>query len=586
MKLLASILAVFLCLPGLGAEKTKSAVPKRDREAAAADFKQAMEYEKQGKTEDALMAASQAAELDPANPEYVMARETLRQQIVSLRLDSGNRLARIGDNAGAAAEFRRAIEIDPGDTYPQQRLRDVSPAEDPEQRHTLELLASVDQITLRPQPGKKNLRLQGDARMVYTQIGQAFGVYMTFDQSLTSRPIRADIDSVDFYTATAIVGKMLKTFWAPVASDQAIVANDTQENRRQYERLALRTFYVNNFNQPADLNDVVNIFRTIFEMKFVSLQADKHTITVRAPREQVEAAASLIDNLMEARPELLLDVQEFEYDADKAHNIGLNVPTDFQVFNIPSEIRRVLGPNAQPVIDQLNQTGTIDPSKINPSDLSNLENSPLIQPFLFFGKGLGLTGFTVHGISGTLSASKSFSLNMEHVTLRATDGEAATFRVGSKFPILSGTFTNVGISNKGQAVIGSTPQFQYTDLGLTLKATPHYLANGLVRLDLEFEITGIGTASLNNIPDLTSRSYKANITVREGEPSVLTGLVTDQELRSARGWPGLGQIPVLKNILSADSKDRAHNEIMIIITPHVLRKPFRDHGSSTIWTLN
>ncbi len=586
MKLLASILAVFLCLPCFAAGKSKSAVPKRDREAAATEFKQAMEYEKQGKTEDALMAASQASELDPSNSEYLLTRETLRQQIVSLRLDSGNRLAERGDNAGAAAEFRRAIQIDPSNTYLQQRLRDVSPAEDPERRHTLELLASVDQITLRPQPGKKNLRLQGDARMIYTQIGQAFGVFMTFDQNLSSRTIRFDVDNGDFYTATTIAGKMLKTFWAPVASDQAIVANDTQENRRQYERLALRTFYVNNFNQPADLNDVVNIFRTIFEMKFVSLQADKHTITVRAPRAEVEAAASLIDNLMEARPELLLDVQEFEYDADKARNVGLNVPTDFQVFNIPSEIRRVLGPDAQPVIDQLNQTGTIDPSKINPSDLANLANSPLIQPFIFFGKGLGLTGFTVPGISGTLSASKSFSLNMEHVTLRATDGEAATFRVGSKFPILSGTFTNVGISAQGQAVIGNTPQFQYTDLGLTLKATPHYHANGLVRLDLEFEISGLGTASLNNIPELTSRSYKANITVREGEPSVLTGLVTDQELRSARGWPGLGQIPGLKSILSADSKDRAHNEIMIIITPHVLRKPFRDHGSSTFWTLN
>src|SRR5690349_19393594 len=392
MKLFAAIIVLFVCLPGFAAGKPKSVVPKKDREAAAKEYKEAMEYQKQGKFQDALMATSDAAKLDPTNPEYAMTREVIRQQMVSAHLDAGNQLAEHGDNTSAAAEFRRAIEIDHDNAYLQQRLRDVSPPDNPEHEHVLQLLASVEQINLRPKPGRKNLRLQGDARGIYTEIGKQFGIFMSFDQNLNSRNIQVNLDDVDFYTATAVVGKMLKTFWAPVASDQAIVATDNQENRRQYERMALKTFYVSNFVAPADLNDVVNIFRTIFDMKFVSLEADKHTITVRAPREQVEAAASLVDNLMEARPELLIDIQEFEFDADKAHDIGVNVPTQWQVFNVPSEIRRVLGNDAQPVIDELNRTGTIDPSTINPADLQNLANSPLIQPFLFFGKGLGLTG--------------------------------------------------------------------------------------------------------------------------------------------------------------------------------------------------
>ena len=82
-------------------------------------------------------------------------------------------------------------------------------------------------------------------------------------------------------------------------------------------------------------------------MKLVSIQPGKNTITVRAPREQVEAAASLLDNLMDAKPELMIDVKEYEIDTDNLRDIGLNLPTSFQVFNIPSEIRRVLGPDAQ-----------------------------------------------------------------------------------------------------------------------------------------------------------------------------------------------------------------------------------------------
>src|SRR5439155_8922016 len=117
---------------------------------------------------------------------------------------------------------------------------------------------------------------------------------------------------------------------------------DTLETRKQYERMALRTFYVGNVTAQTDLNDLVNVMRNIFDMKLVSIQPGKNTITVRAPREQVEAAASLLDSLMDAKPELMIDVKEYEIDTDGLRAMGLALPTSFTVFNIPSEIRRVL----------------------------------------------------------------------------------------------------------------------------------------------------------------------------------------------------------------------------------------------------
>ncbi len=92
------------------------------------------------------------------------------------------------------------------------------------------------------------------------------------------------------------------------------------------------------------------------------------------------------------------------------------------MFSIPSEIRKVLGPDAQSVIDELNRTGTIDPSKISASSLSNLAGSPLLAPFVFFGKGLGLTGITVPSISAKLSMNSSTATTLEHMTMRAIDG--------------------------------------------------------------------------------------------------------------------------------------------------------------------
>ena len=586
MKKCFAILSFFICLACAAADKPKPVISKQDRKTAEKEFKNALDLQREGKPEDALLAVIRAAQLAPDNMEFITMSEMLRQQIVGEHVEQGNRLAAAGDTSGAMQRFRMALGMDPQNAYVAQRLHDVAPPdEDPEHRHVLELLASVDQINLQPSPGKKNFHMQGDTRQLYNQIGTAFGIFMQFDQNMNSRILRFDLDNVDFYTVMAMAGKMTKTFWAPVTSHEAMVASDTLETRKQYERMALRTFYVGNVSAQTDLNDLVNVMRNIFDMKLVSIQPGKNTITVRAPREQVEAAASLLDNLMDAKPELMIDVKEYEIDTDNLRNIGLNMPTSFQIFSIPSEIRKVLGPAAQPVIDELNRTGTIDPSKIPTSSLSNLAGSPLLAPFLFFGKGLGLTGFTVPSISGKLNMNSSIATSLEHMTLRAIDGEAATFRVGTRFPVVNSTFSNVAFSTRGQISVGNTPQFTYEDLGITLKTTPHYHSNGDITLILELQIQGLGTLQINSIPDITSRSYKGTITIQDGEPSLIMGTVSEQELRSTQGLPILSQLPGLKTLASTNSKDRIHNELLIVITPHVVRKPFHDKGSSVFWTV-
>jgi Flp pilus assembly secretin CpaC len=288
---------------------------------------------------------------------------------------------------------------------------------------------------------------------------------------------------------------------------------------------------------------------------------------------------------MDAKPEMSLEVTEYEIDTDRTRDMGLNLPTSFQVFNIPSEIRRVLGSDAQSVIDQLNRTGTIDPSTISPSALANLAASPLLGPFLVFGKGKGLTGITAPPITAKLAFNSSVATNLEAMTLRAIDGEAATFRVGTRFPIVNSTFSNVAVSTRGQVQVGNTPQFTYEDLGITLKATPHYHSNGDITLAIDLKIQGLGTLQINSIPDITSRSYVGTITVHDGEPSVIMGLMNEQELRSIQGFPILSSLPGLKNILSSASKEHVHNELLIMITPHVVRKPFHDRGSSVFWNV-
>ncbi len=579
------ILFLCACLAAGAAETPKSHVSKKDRQLAEKEFTRAMEAQKSGRLEEALGAADRAVHLLPDSVEYLTAREMLRQQFAGQYLSQGDRLAQTGDKTGAAAQFKEALVIDPGNTYVQQRLRDVSPPEDPERQQALEVLASVDQINLAPASGKKSIHVRGDTRAVYNQIGQAFNVSVRFDEGVNTRSLRFDLDDVDFYTAMSLAGRMSKTFWAPVTSHELIVANDTQDMRRQYERLSLRTFYLGNAVAATDVTDMANVLRNIFEMKIVNVEPSQNAITVRAPREAVDAAAIFIDNVMDARPEIMLDVLALEYDTDKATQYGIDFPTSFVVFNVYSEINRVLGADAQAIINQLSQTGTINPATIPAGDLANLQGSPLLAPFVFFGKGLGLTGIGTPPISGSLSLNYSVAATLNHATLRAIDGENATLRVGDRFPIVTGAFSTVAFTGQAAASLGNVPQFQYEDLGLTLKIKPHYQAGDEIRLDFDLQIQGLGAASLNNIPELTSRSFKSNITVNGGEPSVIAGEMSDQELRSTKGYPGIGQVTGLQPVLNSNSNQRIHSQILLIVTPYVVRKPFHNKGSSVLWSL-
>jgi general secretion pathway protein D len=570
---------------GTHVAKPGAHVSKKDRQAAEKEFRRALELQQAGKLEDALQAAKNAASLFPGNLEYQQACEMLRQQIVGRYLTSGNNLAKAGDLAGAQAQFRAALDIDPANTYAIQRLRDVSPAEDPDHRRTMELLASLDAIDVEPAPGKKSIHVRGDTRSVYTQIGALFNVTVRFDSAVASKPIRFDLDDVDFYTAMAVAGMMSKTFWAPVSKNEIIVATDTQEMRRTYERMSMRSFYIGNATAPSDVSDIVNALRNIFDIKLINVEPGKNTITLRAPRATVEAAASFIENLMAAKPEVMLEVSAYEFDTNKAAAYGVDLPNSFQVFNVASEIRRVLGPDAQSVIAQLLQTGTVNPASIPAADLAKLQGSPLLSSFITFGKGLGLTAITIGPVTAHLSLNSSVIANLENANLRALDGETTTFRVGDRFPIVTAFFSTTAVTAQGQAPVGNTPQFQYEDLGLTLKIKPHYHVNDEIRLDFDLKIEGLGAASLNGIPELTQRAFLGTITVKAGEPSVITGEIDEQQVRSTTGYPGIGQVPVVKEILNSNSNQRTHNQILVVVTPRVIRRPLHDKGTSVFWNL-
>ena len=109
------------------------------------------------------------------------------------------------------------------------------------------------------------------------------------------------------------------------------VVADTVENRRNFERLAVRTFYLKDVLTAQDLQDMVSGLRQLLNIRLIQQDAAESTITIRAPLPVVEAATQLVESLAGGRPQMMLDVRVFQISSSLARQMGTQLPTSFNI---------------------------------------------------------------------------------------------------------------------------------------------------------------------------------------------------------------------------------------------------------------
>jgi len=538
---------------------------------------------------------TEAAQLVPGNIDYAGARELARMELAQQHLDAGNRLLADGRQPQAVAEFRAALELDAANSFTQQRLMDALGDAAPRPSPRLRLVARSDPIDIRPRPGPADLHYRGDSRGLYEMIARSFGVKASFDQSFSSRPVRFDVQAVDFAKAMELAGMVGKSFWVPLSESEFVVAADTAENHRQLDRMSLRGFYVPEAATPQELNDIVGTLRGVFDIKLISASPGKNLITVRAPRATLDAATQFLERLSQGGPQqVLLDVQTFDIDHTVLRNLGMQLPLQYNIINL-SQIASLLAaaPNIQQLINQLIASGGINQANSTALTalLSQLQSSQvntlLTTPFATFGGGITLTGVTIPPAVANFSFNSSNIRSLEHMTLRAMQGKPASLMIGTRYPILNASFAPIfntpaiAQSIQNNSFVAPIPSVSYEDLGLTVKATPTVHGESDVTLDLETQLRALTGEVLNGVPVISQRSYKSTITVKNGETAVVVGYINRTEQLSLAGLPGLGAIPDVGLATADQNKNAEDDEFLLVITPHILELPAAE--SQALW---
>jgi general secretion pathway protein D len=559
--------------------------PKKDMKEARDAFSRGLKLQKDA-PDEAYQQFRRAAELVPRNVEYMTAGEVARQQLVYSHIQRGNSELQAGKQVEALADFRTAVNLDPGNRFAQERMRDALGDSAPKPEGPPLVVEESPEIQLAPSKNLASFHFRGDSRELLSTIARSYGISAQIEDSVPARRVSFNIDNVDFFKAMQAAGAVTKIFFSPLSEKQILVAADTPENRRQYERMAMRTFYIAGIDTPAALTEIVNVLRNLFEIRSITPNASSGTIVVRAPQVVLDAATQLLQSLDASRPEVMLDIHVYQVSHTFARNIGVHIPNDFNLFNIPAAALAALaGQNIQDLVNQLIASGGIN--QANNTAISALlaqlqgqqqQNSIFSQPLATFGGGKTLTGVSLDQLSAQLSLNEGWVKTLDQATLRASQGNDATFRMGSRFPILNASFAPIFNSAAISQVLQNNsfqaafPSFNYEDLGLTVKAKPAITSDSNVSLQLEFNLRALAGQSVNGVPIIGNREYKGSISLQNGEPAVVAGQISRSETRDLSGIPGLSQIPGLNNITGTNDKQLEDDELLVVITPHITRR--------------
>jgi general secretion pathway protein D len=505
---------------------------------------------------------------EPHNANYRIRLDQARFEAGQKHIREGLKLREKGDLQGAVSQFQRAQILDPSTTSADQELK-----------KTLEMLADQNKPSQEEQPLMEggqpalasrppelkplsrapiNLKMSNDAKVVFDTIGKLAGLTVIYDPDLQARRITTELNNVTLEQALDIVSLESKAFWKPVTENIIIVVPEQTQKRRDYEEQLVRTFYLSNISIPQDLTEVTTGLRQLFDLRHIQQVNAQNAIVVRDTPDKLALVEKVVRDIDKAKPEVILQIEILEARKDLLRNLGIQPP---------QTISATLNPNSS-TSSTNNNTGSSNTNSntITLDQLRHLNQSDVV--------------FTVPSATANFLMTDSTTKIVQNPEVRAIDGQSAKLNIGDRVPVATGSFqAGVGVgSTAGAGFVNPlvNTQFQYIDVGVNIDVTPHVHPNRDVSMKLQVEISSVtGQASIGGIqqPIISQRKIQHEIRLKEGEVSILGGLIVRIDTKTLNGWPWLARIPIVQNLFATTNTEQQESEDLIVLIPRIVRMP-------------
>ncbi|MGC2162744.1 MAG: hypothetical protein WA634_12595 [Silvibacterium sp.] len=590
---LAAIAALMPCA------QAKKASPERDADKARKLYLEGAKALEEKNYTAAETDFTQAAQLDPLNQQYQAARTIIVGHHVTDLIQAADKANLLGHSKEAQADLLLAYHLDPKNPMIAQHIDQIAAeaAPDPMQINPGDK-SIAPPVDLDPSHRLHSFRLRASTSEVLRQVLGSYGITPTIDVTVKNQAIRFDTGNVNFDQAAQMLRMATNTFFVPLDPRRVLVADDTKENRARLERLAVETVYLPGLDS-ASVNDLGLIAHNVFNAEQATVSANRNTLTIRAPQPELAALNGTLSEMLDGRSEVQVEVRLYDVAKTKSLNLGVQLPQQTSVFNIPSELNSVISQNSS-LVQQIISSGLASPGDIGAIALALLASgqisgsSILSQPFAYFGGGLTLTGISPGTVNGNLALNSSDTRTIDHITIRLLNQEESTIKAGERYPIITSSYSNFGSSNLSipglsSAGLSSTlaslgisasalqsglsqtiPQVQYQDLGLTLTMKPYIQKDRDVTLNLVLKITSLQGTSLNDVPVLNNQEFSTITTLKQGASALVVSSLSKQQSRAVTGVPGLTDLPGFQSTTN-NQTENDFSDLVIVITPHIIR---------------
>jgi len=546
------------------------------------DYKVGRKAEIVGDYDTAVLSFDKALKRDPLNAEYKLHDMRAHFEAGQFHVEQGEKALNEGRLEEALGEFQKAEAIDPSSAIAQQEaqkaedlLAKMKQQEAPkpvgmEEPEDLDLMSAPPKLKPLSQ-NAINLKMgPSDARVVFNTIGQLAGLSVIFDPSFVSRSINVDLPNVTLEQALDAVSLSAGAFWKPVTSNIILVATDNLQTRRNLEDEEVQTFYLRNATTPQEVSETATLLRTLLDLTHEAQLADQNAIVVRATPDKLMLASKIIDSIDKPKPEVVLQVDVLEARVDHERNLGIQPGQSATLAFTP---RTSIQPNGG---TNNNGTGTG-----NGTSSGTTNSTPQVTLNNLHHLSTGDYSVTLPGATLNALLNDSTTRIIQDPSIRIIDGSTAKLKIGDRVPIATGSFqAGVGVGVSGGAGLVNplvNTQFTYEDVGVNLEITPRVHPDGDVSMKLDVDVSSVtGQSNIGGIqqPIISQRHLGPDeIRMKDGEVSILGGLITRSDVKSLSGWPGLARIPFLRYFFSSEDKTSEDDEVLIALTPHVVRMP-------------
>ena len=548
---LLAVAALAAVLAGCGASRT---FHRGDTAARAGDWDTAVEYYRR------------ALQKSPDRTDYQIALERAMISASVRHLDQARVFEAQGQLEDALREYRRASEFDPPNRQiagkvgeVERRIRDQQENNRP--RPNIQQLRDAARQT--GPPPLLNLTTtipalrfnNASLRDILNFIGMSSGINVTYDNQFADRQYSVQMDNVTLEEALNQILTANQLFYKVVNQRTIMVIPDTAQKRNQYEEQVIRTFFVNH----ADATELAQLINTVIRVgggqvqPMVAANKTANTITIRA----TTAVAAVIERIIESndnpRAEIVVDVQILEVNRTRAKQFGLDLGS--------YSIGGVFSPEADP-------RGTGTTAGAGSSDLTP-------RPFNLntITRGINTADFYLAvpaAVVRFLETDTETKL-VAKPQLRGAEGQKITLNLGDRIPIPTTVFTPLA---QGGANVNPLTSFTYQDVGVNVEMTPRVTFEDDIILELVVENSTLGanvSVAGTSLPSIGSRRVSTRLRLREGESTLLAGLLREDERKSLTGFPTLLRVPVLKQLFAANNNSAAQTDIVMLLTPRIVR---------------